>query len=189
MASKVEEPLNTIFTINCLLAAKSSLSQFDFTKERVSDMDDTIDECMNKLVEYQHAFFLHTSGVHPLVAALAPLSDTDEDLRSIPGLEPFQKQALTDASQILDDFLPSALMDAMENLRLLRNSKMAEDVTGEAAHLFCEDFQFVEGKLIAADEVYTIGNYQADNNSDDQEKFALRALFPRTSGEIRVLLS
>ncbi|MCJ1391969.1 Golgi transport complex subunit 6 [Xylographa bjoerkii] len=189
MASKAEEPSQTIFSINCLLAAQSSLSQFDFTSERVSEIDDTVDEYVSKLVEYQHAFFLHMSGVHPLLAALAPLTETDEDLKKISGLEPFQKQALIDASQILDEFLPSALMDAMENLRLLKNSRMAEDVTSEAASLFCEDFRFVERKLLAADALYTKGENETDDASDHLAKFSLRTLFPRTSGEIRVLLS
>ncbi|MCJ1403389.1 Golgi transport complex subunit 6 [Xylographa trunciseda] len=190
MASKAEEPSQTIFTVNCLLAAKSSLSQFDFTTDRVSAIDDTIDDHISKLVEYQHAFFLHMSGVHPILAALAPISETDDDLKSIRGLAPFHKQALTDASQILDDFLPSALIDAMENLRLLKNSRMAEDVTSEAASLFCEDFQFVEGKLADADALSASGDHETDVVvSADQETYSLRALYPRTSGDIRVLLS
>ncbi|MCJ1384220.1 Golgi transport complex subunit 6 [Xylographa soralifera] len=189
MASKAEEPSQTIFAVNCFLTAKSCLTQFDFTSERVSDIDETIDEHTSKLVEYQHAFFLHMSGVHPLLAALASLSENEEDLKSISSLEPLQKQALIDASQILDDFLPSALMDAMENLRLLKNSRMAEDVTAEAANLFCEDFQFVERKLTDADALYARGNHEKDDDSEGLEKSSLRALFPRTSGEIRVLLS
>ncbi|MCJ1436465.1 Golgi transport complex subunit 6 [Xylographa pallens] len=189
MASKAEEPSQTIFIVNCFLAAKSCLSQFNFTSERVTDIEGTIDDYMSKLVEFQHAFFLHMSGVHPLLAALAPLAEDDEDLESISGLEPFQKQALSDASQILDDFLPSALLDAMENLRLLKNSRMAEDVTAEAVNLFCEDFQFVERKLIDVDALYARGDHEIDDASENQEKSSFRALFPRTSGEIRVLLS
>ncbi|MCJ1420624.1 Golgi transport complex subunit 6 [Xylographa parallela] len=189
MASKSEEPSQTIFIVNCFLAAKSCLSQFNFTSERVADIEETIDDYMSKLVEYQHAFFLHMSGVHPLLAALAPLEDDDEDLERISGLEPFQKQALSDASQTLDDFLPSALMDAMENLRLLKNSRMAEDVTAEAVNLFCEDFQFVERKLIDVDALYARGDHEIDDASEKMEKTSFRALFPRTSGEIRVLLS
>ena len=189
MASKSEEPSQTIFIVNCFLAAKSCLSQFNFTSERVADIEETIDDYMSKLVEYQHAFFLHMSGVHPLLAALAPLEEDDEDLERISGLEPFQKQALSDASQTLDDFLPIALMDAMENLRLLKNSRMAEDVTAEAVNLFCEDFQFVERKLIDVDALYARGDHEIDDASEKMEKTSFRALFPRTSGEIRVLLS
>ncbi|MCJ1322891.1 Golgi transport complex subunit 6 [Xylographa vitiligo] len=189
MASKAEEPSQTIFILNCLLVIKSCLSQFDFTSERVTDIEESIDDHMSNLVEYQHAFFLHTSGVHPLLAALAPLAENDEDLKSIFGLKPFQEQALADTSQVLDDFLPSALMDAMENLRLLKSLRMAEDITAEAVNLFCEDFQFVEQKLTDADTLYARGDSEVDAASKNLGNPSLRALFSRTSGEIRVLLS
>ena len=189
MASKAEEPSQTIFILNCLLVVKSCLSQFDFTSERVTDIEESIDDHMSNLVEYQHAFFLHTSGVHPLLAALAPLAENDEDLKIIFGLKPFQEQALADTSQVLDDFLPSALMDAMENLRLLKSLRMAEDITAEAVNLFCEDFQFVEQKLTDADTLYARGDSEVDAASKNLGNPSLRALFPRTSGEIRVLLS
>ena len=190
MADKLDEPSTSIYTINCLIAAKIALQSHEFTSDRLAEIDDTIDEYASKLVDYQHAFFLHTSGVHPLLVAVAPLSDSEEDLRKVPNLEPFQTQALTDASQILDDFLPSALMDAMENLKRLKSSKMAEEISSEAANRFCKDFQFVEGKLAAADEL--LGSETAeetDGEAGEEKKVPLRALFPRTSGEIRVLLS
>ncbi|MCJ1287686.1 Golgi transport complex subunit 6 [Xylographa opegraphella] len=188
MASKAQEPSQTIFTVNCFLAAKSCLSEFDFNVERVIDIEEIIDARMSKLVEYQHAFFLHMSGVHPLLAALTPLTENDADLKRISDLEPFQEQALIDASQILDDFLPSALIDAMENLRLLKNTRMAEDVTAEAVNLFGEDFQFVERKLTDADALYERGDERIDDASEILGP-SLRTLFPRTSEEIRVLLS
>ncbi|MCJ1471645.1 Golgi transport complex subunit 6 [Lambiella insularis] len=190
MASKIAEPALSIFTINCLLAAKSSLTSYDFTAERLAEMDNTIDEHATNLVDYQHAFFLHTSGLHPLLAVLAPLSDSVNDLKAISTLAPFQKQSLADASQILDDFLPSALMDAMENLRLLKATRLVQELTSEAASLFCEDFQFVEGRLTAADVVYANEDQEGEAAAPDSEKrLSLRTLYPRTSGEIRVLLS
>jgi hypothetical protein len=191
LAGKLEEPLKSIFTINCLSAVKVAFSSYDFAAERISEINDKIDEYAAKLVDYQHAFFLHTSGLHPLLAALAPLTDSEEDLKSVPTLEPFKPQALTDASQILDDFLPSALMDAMENLKQLKNLRIAEEVTAEAATRFCEDFEYVEGRLAATDKL--IENESGDDESDiedgEQRQVPLRVLFPRTSGEIRVLLS
>ena len=189
-AEKLEEPSSSLFTINCLIAAKSVLSPYEFTADRVSEIDDTIDEYASKLVEYQHAFLLHTSGLHPLLAALAPLSDSAEDLNRISHLEPFQTEALTDASQVLDDFLPSALMDAVENLKRLKSSKLAEDITAEAVNRFCQDFEFVETKLMAADRFYELdGSEEMEEVEEKQKKLPLRTLFPRTSGEIRVLLS
>ncbi|MCJ1246607.1 Golgi transport complex subunit 6 [Trapelia coarctata] len=190
MAENLDEPSTGIYSINCLIAAKLTLQAYEFTSDRISEIDDTIDEYASNLVDYQHAFFLHTSGLHPLLVALASLSDSGEDLRKIPNYEPFQPQALADASQILDDFLPSALMDAMENLKRLKSSKMAEEITAEAANRFCEDFQFVEGKLAAADELLE-GEVadEMDGVEGEEKKPPLRALFPRTSGEIKVLLS
>ena len=194
ISSKVEEPQKSIFKVNCLMGVKATLVPYDFTKEKVAALDDTIDEYAVNLVDHQHAFFLHTSGLHPLLVALAPLSDSEEDLRSVAGLEPFQPQALTDSSQALDDFLPSALMDAMDNLKLLKESKMAEQITEEAASRFCEDFEFVEEKLAAADELLE-DQVKPDEEGEEGESgkvngpVKLRTLFPRTSGEIRVLLS
>ena len=191
IASELEEPSKSIFTINCLLAAKLTISPFEFTSSRVAEINDTIEEYALKLVEYQHAYFLHTSGLHPLVAALAPLSDSEQDIKCIPRLEPFQVESLSNTSQVLDDFLPSALMDAGENLKRLKSSTMSEDVTAEAANRFCEDFEFIEVKLVAADRLHGDSDIERENGKQNsgKETVALRTLFPRTSGEIRVLLS
>ncbi|SLM37021.1 component of oligomeric golgi complex 6 protein [Lasallia pustulata] len=190
LAEDLMEPDNSIFVINSLLSAVKNISDYEFTSEAAAEIDDTIEEHVGKLMEYQHAFYLHTSGLHPLVAALAPLSDSDEDLMKILELDSFGPQALTHASQVLDDFLPSALMDAMENLKHLRNSKMAEEVTEEAAGRFCEDFEFVEGRLVAVDQLVAEKRDIEDMAVNGHvAPTPLRKLFPRTSGEIRVLLS
>jgi len=190
LAKNLQEPGNCIFVVNCLLATEKTLAPFDFTGERVVEIDDTIEEHVVKLVEYQHAFLVHASGLQPLIVALAPLSTSKEDLASIPSLEPVQPQALSDTSQILDDFLPSALMDATDNLKRLQSSRIVQEITEEAAGRFCEDFEFVVGKIVAVDELRA-GNGQdnEDSKEEEEEQPLLRALFPRTSAEIRVLLS
>jgi conserved oligomeric Golgi complex subunit 6 len=73
-------------------------------------------------------------------------------------------------------------MDAMENLKDLQSSKLAREITEEAADKFCDDFEQVEEKLIAADELL-------EEVDDGSALEPLRALFPRTGAEIRVLLS
>ena len=182
IAKDLEAPSNSIFVINCLLAARNVLAPFDFNSERILEMTGNIEEYSASLVEQQYSFFRKRSALQPLLQALAPLSDTKEDLESIRTLDPFQPHVLTQASQTLDDFLPSALMDAMENLKDLQSSRLARGITEEAADKFCADFEQVEEKLIAADELL--------EEVDDGSAFEpLRALFPRTSGEIRVLLS
>ena len=194
MSRRLEEPSKSIFMINCLTASKVVISMYDFTGGKASELEDSMNEHASNIIEYQHAYFLHTSGLHPLIVALASLSESDEDIKSIIDLEAFKPQALRDASQVLDDFLPSALMDAMENLTPLKNARLSEEITAEAATRFCEDFEFVEAKLSAVDELKNRendGKEDEDHESQDGEKFSqsLRTLFPRTSGEIRVLLS
>lgn len=194
-ANKAGEPANSIFLANCLLAARRALLPQDFVKIRMAQLDDTLATCTSTLVDYQHAFLLHTSGLHPLIVALAPLSEDPESISTIPTLPIFQPEALIDTSQILDEFLPSALMDATENLKCLSSAKVAGEITAEAAERFCEDFEFVEGRLAAVDELREAGNEESGDADDNEQteggksSAPLRSLFPRTSGEIRVLLS
>lgn len=190
MAKEISEPSASIVMVNCLLAAKTSLSTYDFVQDRVSELNEQLASLTSSLTEYQHAFLLHTSGLHPLLVALAPTDDTPNSLLEVAMLPPFQLQPLTEASQTLDDFLPSALMDAMENLKRLGNTKMASEMTADAAERFCEDFEFVEGKLAVIDELRESAVREGgEGNGKEQELVPLRSLFPRTSGEIRVLLS
>lgn len=191
MAKEIDEPSASIFIVNCLLAAKTTLSTYDFVQDRVSQLKDQLASLTSSLTEYQHAFLLHTSGLHPLLVALAPIDETSDSLLKVPTLPPFQPQPLTEASQTLDDFLPSALMDAMENLKRLSNTKLSSEMTADAAERFCEDFEFVEGKLTAVDELResAVRESGEENEKEEQELVPLRSLFPRTSGEIRVLLS
>ncbi|KAI9824190.1 MAG: hypothetical protein M1819_000902 [Sarea resinae] len=191
LAKGLKQPANAIFSINCLSAAITTLSSATFTTEKLAELEDTMEEQARKLVEYQHNYFLRSSGLQPLVEVLASLSDTEEDIVSIPTLGPFQHQSLLVTSQTLDDFLPSAIIDANENLKQLSNSKLAKDVSGMAADQFCEDFEMLEGKLLAADELTgsAAGRQVGENEEDEEGIVTLRSLFPRTTGEIRVLLS
>ena len=185
ISQNMSSPENAIFTINCLQAARNVLGPFDFTTQRLSVLKDSIGKQSAVLVEYQYTFFREKSALQPLLDALAPILDNGEDLLAIRSLEPFKPAALSQASQTLDDFLPSALMDAMENLKSLQVSVLAREITEEAADKFCTDFEQVEQKLIAADDAW-----QRDANMETLASTQLlRDLFPRTSGEIRVLLS
>jgi hypothetical protein len=180
----MQQPDSAIFAINCLFAAKEVLSQYAFASERVGEIDDTIDENVAKLTEYQHQYLVHESGLITLLEALSAISDTPETLKTIPELEAFKPDALVAVSQQLDEFLPSALIDASENIKRLRNRDMIQEITEEAAGKFCEDFEFVESRIMAADDL----TYDEDKEDEEQEP-GLRDMFPRTSGEIRVLLS
>jgi DNA-directed RNA polymerase subunit F len=180
----MQQPDSAIFAINCLVAAKDVLSAYTFASERAEEMEDTITEQVVQLVDYQHQYLLHESGLIALLESLSPITDAEESLKTIPELDAFKPDALVAASQQLDEFLPSALIDAEENLKRLRNRHMVQDITEEAAGKFCEDFELVEGKMNAVDDLL----YDEDKEDEEQE-VGLRDLFPRTSGEIRVLLS
>jgi conserved oligomeric Golgi complex subunit 6 len=178
-------PNSDIFAINCLSAAKAALTGYTFADDRANEMEDTIGEHTAKLIEYQHRYLASSSGLTSLLEALADISDTTESLKTISSLDAFQPDALVGASQQLDEFLPSALIDAAENIGQLQNRKLVQDITEEAAGRFCEDFEYVESKIVAADDLVV----EDEDDKADEPKPTLRDLFPRTSGEIRVLLS
>ncbi|KAF2972041.1 hypothetical protein GQX73_g1549 [Xylaria multiplex] len=190
MARRVRAPSNSIFFLNCLIAAQSTLQPYSrFTSRRLARIRSATSEHSSKLSESQYNFLVSESSLSPLFSALGPLNaESREDIEKIASLEPTQPAALAGASQGLDDFLPSAVMDALENLKHLQDARLAREVTEEATERFCTDFEHVEELLVLADELREQG---ADGKADDgaDEEPSLRALFPRTTGEIRVLLS
>ncbi len=185
MARAISAPNSSIFHLNCLLVARSALARFDFTVSHVHRLQARIDEERVRLIESQYAFFRSESGLDELISSLTPLEEKETDVRKVAALDAVQAPSLTRASQTLDNFLPSALIDAVENLGHLQDSKLARDITEEGAEMFCIDFEHVEEMLMLADEM---AEEQAEGE-ESAEIRSLRALFPRTSGEIRVLLS
>lgn len=175
-------PTDTIFYMNCLLAAKKTLSPFNFTGQKLSTLEEKIEIYTARLVEHQYSYLQCKSGLQSLMCSLASLPCSKIDPKLIQSLEPLQPNALIKASESLDNFLPSALIDSMENLRLLQDSILARKITEEALQKFCLNFEFIEQKLTEVDKLWErIGN-EADDRS-------LREIFPRTSDEIRVLLA
>ncbi|KAK4194606.1 putative oligomeric Golgi complex component [Triangularia verruculosa] len=183
MAQALPPPADSVFLVNCFLTALNSLGPFEFTHARTSQLQAKIGTERSRLVESQYLFFRKESGLDALITALGELGDAPEDVETVSSLEAAQTSALTQAGQVLDDFLPSALMDAVEKLKYLQDSKLVQEITEEAAEKFCVDFEHVEEMLMLADELAE----QKQGESDEPQ--SLRALFPRTSGEIRVLLS
>lgn len=188
MASNASPPSKSIFLINCFLAARTTLSGFTFVRKYATDVQTKMEEEKARLVMAQYEFFRAESGLGSLIEALARLdTQKKDDVDKVSTLEEVQPGALRHSSQKLDDFLPSALIDATEKLKNLQDSKLASDVTEEAAERFCVDFEHVEDMLLAADEL--AGQRRAEEDADEEHVQSLRALFPRTSSEIRVLLS
>lgn len=203
-----------IYQTNVLLTARSTILPYEFAcTTHLAPISTTLSTIRTDLLQAQQNFFLQTSGLQELLIALEPFSQPTgaEDpekhtqqppnLSSIASLPAFQPEALALISQQLDDFLPSALMDATDNLKRVRNPNLVKSVTEEAVEAFCRDFEFVEGMIIGADEARGISKVNAaeseigttDGNAGDEQigddQWSLRALFPRTTGEIRVLLS
>ncbi|KAF4121574.1 conserved oligomeric Golgi complex subunit 6 [Geosmithia morbida] len=172
MASAMKTPDATIFLINCRLMASVSLGKFDFTQSRLREQQAKTDAGTKELVEIQHQYFRNMSGLDSILEAVSEGKDTAKDTLQI--------SRLSEASQRLDDFLPSAWMDAMETLRHLQDSGLAHRITEEAAELFCADFEKLEDAIIEAD---------GDSTDDEETLGELRSAFQRTTAEIRVLLS
>ena len=82
-------------------------------------------------------------------------------------------------------------MDATENLEQLGGgAKLAAEITAAAVERFCADFEYVEERLELVDRLNGEGGEweQGDDAGEEAEVAPLRALFPRTVAEIRVLL-
>ncbi|KAJ5363167.1 hypothetical protein N7541_004011 [Penicillium brevicompactum] len=221
-----------IYRTNILLAAREAISLFPFAcSTHVPPLSTALATLRNDLLDTQHDFLLESSGLQDLLEALEPFSKTEKDsdptanktqktenqkphLADLTTLPAFQPESLMTSSQQLDDFLPSALMDATDNLKRVQSVSLVQSITEDAVEAFCRDFEFIEGMIIAADEARgavnvavgsggsvsgqsgrSDGNAEAHKKNsneaeeDDDEAWSLRSLFPRTTGEIRVLLS
>ncbi|POS84197.1 hypothetical protein EPUL_002956, partial [Erysiphe pulchra] len=182
MAIDLVIPNSSIFLINCLVTATKALSPYDFVKQRLSLIQKNIDLHAARLVDHQYSYIQEKSGLRPIFQALASLTNSEQDLRVIRSLEPFQLDSLQKASDTLDKFLPSALIDVIQNLKNLKDPSFARIITEEAVEKFCVNFEQIEQKIVAADQIWK-------QDEDQIKSVSLRTIFPRTSGELRVLLS
>lgn len=223
-----------IYRTNVLLAARATISPFEFASAtHIAPLSTALSTLRTNLLDIQHEFLLGTSGLQVLLDALEPFSKRSDDpeadtetrneaenadrhiphLADLADLPAFQPDSLVASSQQLDDFLPSALMDATDHLKRVQSASLVQSVTEDAVEAFCRDFEFVEGMIIAADEArgmtqVSLGTGESvisgrsgrstrrteseKGGGEDNEKegqWSLRSLFPRTTGEIRVLLS
>ncbi|RAH46072.1 Golgi transport complex subunit COG6 [Aspergillus brunneoviolaceus CBS 621.78] len=223
----------TIYLTNIHLATRAILTPYPFASAtHLPPLSATLSALRMDLLAIQHNYLLTESGLQTLLIALEPFSPpsaapkpTDpanqqaqqqqqpqlSHIAQITTLPAFQPDALIITSQQLDDFLPSALMDATDHLKRVQSATFVKSVTEEAVEAFCRDFEFVEGMIIGADEArrssLAKGGGHGDEGVDgaeekgvveggdneeageDEKEWGLRKLFPRTTGEIRVLLS
>ncbi len=145
-----------------------------------------VTELRTALVETQHSFLLRESGVESLLNAIrAAEADPSSDIASLPLFSP---DALSTSAACLDDFLPSALMDLLDNLKQLTDKGLAKEIAYEAAERFCGDFEVVEEAILRGDEERLEGGRVGERGAEEEEVL-LRDVYPRTTAEIRVLLS
>ncbi|KAL4811129.1 oligomeric Golgi complex subunit 6 [Aspergillus unguis] len=210
--SSTNPTARVIYLTNIHMATRSVIEPYSFaTATHSQPLLSSLSTLRMQLLEIQQRYLLSASGLQVLLSALKPfyepLSDksnaagtrTEQDLAAIAILPAFQPEALVAISQQLDDFLPSALMDATDNLKRVQSATLVKSVTEEAVEAFCRDFEFVEGMVIGADEAGRAGTDKVNEGNEDgddegeedgeEEARTLRRLFPRTTGEIRVLLS
>ncbi|KAM0285516.1 hypothetical protein ACHAQH_001466 [Verticillium albo-atrum] len=132
--AKGAEPLQgAIFVINCLMTAKSSLQPFGFTRKRVQALQERIEEESKTLLASQYQYLRNASGLEEMIMAVEKLTTDSQDVQDLRSLEPMQPDALRRASLALDDFLPSALMDAAEQVQHVQDPRLAREVTEKAA--------------------------------------------------------
>jgi conserved oligomeric Golgi complex subunit 6 len=189
ITSSLTPPNQQILASNSLLATKSVLSQFRaHTSTAISDIDTQIATHTEKLTEYIHASLLAASGIKSLVDTIVPIPiESIEELRAAPEMQPAE---LRESGAQLDAWLPAALVDAAEEVEGLDNVRIAREVVEGAAQRFVLEFEDVEERIVAVDELQRREwADEGDNEEEDEERLGVRDLFPRTSAEIKVLLS
>ncbi|SPO01311.1 related to Conserved oligomeric Golgi complex subunit 6 [Cephalotrichum gorgonifer] len=176
VAQGLGSPSRQVFLTNCKLAVAGVLRPFEFTRSRVKALQESMEGDLESLKDSQLAFLCRGAGLDKIFDAVAPFGTAQEDPRALASLPQLQPDSLVAASQTLDDFLPSALLDAVQNLQSLQDSSLARQLTEEATENFCGKFEHLE-KLLGI----------VDGAADNEVR--LCNCLARTSAEIRVLLS
>jgi hypothetical protein len=170
LARTLQTPHAQIFLLNCSLATLAALKPFAFTTAQATTLRADIETHTSTLREATYAFLLSTSGLAPLLSIHDFRADSsNKDI-----------ETLAAAGHKLDDFLPAATENARSFLAQLQEQNIVRGVVEDAAERFCEVFEEVEDRVVKGDEGV---------DEEEEDAVLLREVFPRTSGEIRVLLS
>jgi hypothetical protein len=170
LARTLQTPHAQIFLLNCSLATLAALKPFAFTTAQATTLRADIETHTSTLREATYAFLLSTSGLAPLLSIQDFRADSsNKDI-----------ETLAAAGRKLDDFLPAATENARSFLAQLQEQNIVRGVVEDAAERFCEVFEEIEERIVKGDEGV---------DEEEEDAVLLREVFPRTSGEIRVLLS
>ena len=158
-----------------------------YTAGRVLEMDETIEDQEKLLVNAVHSWFVAESGMHYLLEALQPYLQwrTAEQVQKASKHRLLRAETLAETGQQLDVFLPTAMEDARSFIKNLHDKAMLRRICETAADRFTEQFEAVERLFIAIDEL----ELSSVDQKEQDDQVLLRDVFPRTSDEIRVLLS
>jgi len=197
LSETLEPPASAVFTINCLQTIRATLNLFrSFAGSAIADLDAAIASHTTRLRHVLHIAMLDNSGMTLLDKELRQLNSSPDDiaaLHTLLALPAFSEDALHEAAQKLDAFLPSAISDAEEQIGRLQDKSLVNTIVREAAGDFRVVFDEVVMWLGAADELQEQEREQAGSvggaNGEEEERLLLRELFPRTSEEVAILFS
>lgn len=170
LAKSMSTPYSSIYLINCWLAIANCFRQSALTSKREEQFLALVRKEAATLTDSQLEFFHQGSGLFDVMATIKECAHSTIDLITV--------SRLSASSSELDQFLPSAYIDALERLGMLQDSSLARKITEEATDRFCTNFELLEKRIDALDAV------KGDNRDGN-----LRSVFPRTASELRVLLS
>ena len=179
MKATLRGSASSIFILNCYLAAMTTFDGHDFTQQGTHRLQAAMSNETQQLVEIHYTAFCQNSGLDNIFNAMRNADSNHDDVSGI--WSSFDPEALARASNMLDDFLPSALMDATENLKPIQDPSLVKDIIEQAAARFCDDYARMESYLGTVEH--------RGDEAQTGELLNLRELFPRTTGEVRVLLS
>lgn len=172
-----------IYKINYLTTLQSSLRGVAMLVPHVQvpleKANNEIQSLRDRMVESITTTLLEDSGV----SGVFQETDARKDLNT---RRDWLYENLDEASQKLDDFLASGLMDAQDSQKNIIDKGLAKEIVAEAVERFCAEFDELESMLEALDTETPQPN---GTDAEDQELADLRALYPRTGTEVRALLN
>ncbi|KKY27269.1 putative golgi transport complex subunit cog6 [Phaeomoniella chlamydospora] len=206
------DPSSPIFQLNYILSVRDTVTFFIPTDSPLlTTLTQKIDTITQTLTTIQHTYLLHSSALSPLLSTLPSLTPTTNNLPL-----PFQPTHLPTLAATLDSFLPTAHIDALENLSPLTDKTIQRSCTSQAVELFVIDFESVVTCMEDWDREHGI-DYSHNDDDDDMMSLVsgvtrrtertsaagrtgtsgsgsggvigLRKMYPRRVEEVRVLLS
>ncbi|EXJ88898.1 hypothetical protein A1O3_01962 [Capronia epimyces CBS 606.96] len=181
---------STIYRLNYMGAMRSTLAsvsaQVPPAQVPLERATSEVRSLHHQLVDHLSTTLLEDSGVRDLMQEIDARRSHDAQARRA-----WAADHLDEAAQRLDDFLASALMDAQEGLKNLLDRTLAKDVVSEAVERFCTEFDELEGilEIMNTEHVGADADQGVGNDHVNGQAVSIRDRYPRTSTEVRALLS